>query len=419
MINEDSIKALSNSKFNDAFTRPLYEGYAFAQIPKTLKRLLTGSPGGLPIKATGDGVYDKVIAICVDGFGWSFFQRYVNQYPFLKRFKDEGIVNVISSQFPSTTVAHMTCLHSDKPVGESGIYEWFYYEPILDAPIAPLMFSYAGDHSRGTLQSTGITTPMLYPFPSYYTGLKEIGINSTIFMHSAYCNSPYSDWVCRDSMPVPFDSSKEGLNKQLAYKHVGKEYQFLYFSEIDTVSHHAGPGSQEFAKSVDDLFTILEEWYLQLKDSNDSKTALVVFADHGHIELDPTRVIYLNQRFPQILSMLETNKKGDIIVPCGSSRDFFLHVKKENLQEVCDLLNDGLKGIAEIYKTDDLIKQGFFGATVSERFLERVGNLVILPYANEQIWWFQEGRFDCHFKGSHGGLSSDEMETIFLFLDVK
>jgi hypothetical protein len=46
----------------------------------------------------------------------------------------------------------------------------------------------------------------------------------------------------------------------------------------------------------------------------------------------------------------------------------------------------------------------------------RVGNLVILPYAHETVWWYQKGRFEQNFYGSHGGLSREEMETLLLAL---
>ena len=81
------------------------------------------------------------------------------------------------------------------------------------------------------------------------------------------------------------------------------------------------------------------------------------------------------------------------------------------------LLQQGLAGRAEIYRVQDLIEQGFFGTTSpSAVFMSRVGNLVILPYAHETVWWYQKGRFEQNFYGSHGGLSREEMETLLLAL---
>jgi hypothetical protein len=78
-------------------------------------------------------------------------------------------------------------------------------------------------------------------------------------------------------------------------------------------------------------------------------------------------------------------------------------------------LQQALAGRAEVYRVQELIDQGFFGTThPSAAFMGRVGNLVILPYQNETVWWYEAGRFEQKFYGSHGGLSREEMETLLL-----
>ncbi|MEP7284147.1 MAG: hypothetical protein ABI947_00100 [Chloroflexota bacterium] len=54
----------------------------------------------------------------------------------------------------------------------------------------------------------------------------------------------------------------------------------------------------------------------------------------------------------------------------------------------------------------------------SATFMGRVGNLVILPYKYESVWWYEKGRFEQDFFGHHGGLTPDEMETILLALPL-
>src|SRR6266581_4409859 len=146
MINADSLNAVNASKFNDQFAKPLYDSYCFSQIPQTIYHLLTGDEQpGLPISVLGDlpRRFDKVILMFVDGFGWRFFERYAEKYPFLKTILAQGIISKMTSQFPSTTAAHVTCIHTGLNVGQSGVYEWHYYEPLLDEIIAPLLFSLA------------------------------------------------------------------------------------------------------------------------------------------------------------------------------------------------------------------------------------------------------------------------------------
>ena len=58
-----------------------------------------------------------------------------------------------------------------------------------------------------------------------------------------------------------------------------------------------------------------------------------------------------------------------------------------------------------------MIDQGYFGpSSMSDTFLSRVGNLVILPFAGESVWWYEKDRFEQKYRGHHGGLTRDEME---------
>ena len=47
-------------------------------------------------------------------------------------------------------------------------------------------------------------------------------------------------------------------------------------------------------------------------------------------------------------------------------------------------------------------------------FCPTSGNLVILPFEGEAVWWYEAGRFEQKFFGHHGGLTPGEMETPLL-----
>ena len=67
--------------------------------------------------------YQKVVLLFVDAYGWRFWQQDHARFPFLRRFAEQGMVTRLTSQFPSTTAAHVTAMHTGLPVGESGVYE--------------------------------------------------------------------------------------------------------------------------------------------------------------------------------------------------------------------------------------------------------------------------------------------------------
>ncbi|HEX4716590.1 MAG TPA: alkaline phosphatase family protein [Ktedonobacteraceae bacterium] len=426
MLNAPSLNAVNSSRFSQHFVKPLYQSYCFANLPATIQYLLTGLGqsalpadvfSGLPTR------YNKVVLLFVDAFGWRFFDQHAENYPMLKMFLQHGAVSKLTSQFPSTTSAHVTCMHTGLNVAQSGVYEWNYYEPLVDALITPLRFSYTGDHKQDTLKATGIPPEAFYPGRTFYQTLQSLGVQSHIFQPAAYTQSTYSSMLFRGTTSLnPFRTLEDALD-QLASQVLAKEespaYYLLYYDAIDATCHLAGPNSQALAEEINYFFTTLEQRLYQKLRRLTGDTLLILTADHGQVEVSPATTFYLNREIPDIARYLRTNRAGAPLVPAGSARDMFLYVKEELLDETINLLQSALAGRAEIYRTGDLIAQNFFGSpTPSNTFLARVGNVVILPYAQETVWWFENGRFAMHFQGHHGGLTPAELEIPLLLLPL-
>src|SRR5258708_33495975 len=155
--------------------------------------------------------FDKVILMFVDALGWRFFERYADKYPFLRRFTSEGVVSKLTSQFPSTTAAHTTTIHTGLPVGESGVFEWFYYEPQLDRIIAPLLYSFAGDKGRETLRKAKITPEALFPQQNLYRRVLDQGVQSYAFQNRDFTPAPFSDVWLAGAHVSPYKTSSEAL----------------------------------------------------------------------------------------------------------------------------------------------------------------------------------------------------------------
>lgn len=422
MIDDASLQVVDASRWNEHFIKPIYDSYSFAQLPRLVGSLFSqgaGDPITEMLLGSLAGTYDKVVLFFIDAFGWRFFEQYHDRYPFLRRMVREGMVSKLSAQFPSTTAAHMTAIHTGLPVGQSGVYEWFYYEPLLDAMIAPLLFSFAGDKEPGTLLRTGIAPAALYPQATVYQALQRQGVTSYVFAHQSYTPSPYGAVVCDGARGVPYATLSRGLTNMadLLLAEQGRAYYFFYYDRIDGVGHHYGARSPQFAADVDACFSALETMLHDVVAGKLKNTLVLMTADHGMTETDPATTIYLNKSLPAIASWIKTNRQGRLLVPAGSCRDMFLHIREEHLDEAYAGLQEHLAGRAEVYRVADLIAQQFFGADApSPAFLSRVGDLVVLPYKNESIWWYEQGRFTQDYYGHHGGLTPDEMETLLLAL---
>ncbi|MGB9707670.1 MAG: alkaline phosphatase family protein, partial [Microgenomates group bacterium] len=412
MINKKSIEIVEKANLNENFKKPLYQSYCFSNINNLIEYSF-GISNQLvfpkDILSFKNKNFQKVILFFLDGFGWQFYEKF-SDFDFFKIIDKYGIINKLTSQFPSTTSAHVTKIHTNLTVGESGLYEWNYYEPKVDAVISPLLFSFAGDNYRDTLKKF-IDPKKILPRQTFYQHLKKNHIKSFIFQYEAYTPSTYSKIIFKGARVIPYKTLPEAIINLLsiAKKTTEKSYFFLYFDKIDSISHLYGPNSPQVEAQIISFLLLMEKIFLT-QFNNLKNTLFLLTADHGQVETNPERTFYLNKKAPKIKSYLKKNKKGEYLVPAGSPRDMFLHINEEFLDKAKTYLEKKLKGIAEIYLTNDLINQGFFGPKISKIFLQRVGNLVILPYKNESVWWFEKNRFEQHFFGHHGGLTKEEME---------
>lgn len=426
MLNSASLKVVNNAKFSQRFVKPCYDSYSFSNLPAAISFLLTGGdPGALPLDVYGQlpTRYRNVVFFFIDAFGWRFFERYVHKYPFLKEILNRGVVSKLTSQFPSTTAAHVTCMHTGLNVGQSGIYEWNYYEPLVDNIISPLLFSYAGEKSlKDTLRNSSTPSSAFFPKSTFYQHLQKLGVTSHIFQNASYAASTYSEIVFRGATIHPYRTFQEALRQlttQLTLPASTPGYYFLYFDRIDAACHNYGPFSKQMDDAVDVCLRSIEQIFYQQVQGKTPETLFIMTADHGQVEVDPQKTYYLNKQIPGITRSLKTNQRGNLLVPAGSARDMFLHIKDDCVDAVVTDLRQRLAGRAEVYTTKDLLAQNFFGQQApTAAFLGRVGNVVVLPYKYESVWWFEEDKFSMHFQGHHGGLTPEEMEIPLLLLPL-
>jgi predicted AlkP superfamily pyrophosphatase or phosphodiesterase len=194
----------------------------------------------------------------------------------------------------------------------------------------------------------------------------------------------------------------------------GPAYFYVYIDNFDSIEHEYGIGTDEFYAELSALSFLLEKEFLEKIDKDTaSEVLLLITADHGQLNVSPKETIYLN-KYQKVVDSFERSKSGKPILPTGSPRDVFLHIKENKLEKVYDFLSSKLKRKAKVIKTEEAIEMGLFGkGKPKKEFYERAGNLLILPYANCTVWYehIKGKKFD--LLGMHGGLSKYEMLVPF------
>ncbi|WP_394896370.1 alkaline phosphatase family protein [Clostridium paraputrificum] len=348
---------------------------------------------------------EKVVFILVDAFGWKFYKGIREDSKFFKEIRKYGIEEKITSQFPSTTTAHVTSVVTGKDVSTHGFFEWFTYDSKIDEVFTPFLFDYEGKEE-------------ILPKDNLFKELKENGVSSTIITPSYINNSYYSRELFKDGKVKGYESVEEMFNILLQgiKKDKGKNFYYIYYPQIDSIGHEYGMSSYKAYFEINNFIKALDNFYNNVLDEGVNEGTFILSADHGQMEIKDK--IYLNELIPNIEEYMIKDSKGKSIVPVGYNRDMFLYIKEEFETYVYQFLKEKLKDKGEIYLVKDLIDKGIF-INPSETFLSRVGNIVIIPYDGYGVWWYEKGKYEISLKGSHGGLTKDEMEIPLLIYNFE
>jgi Type I phosphodiesterase / nucleotide pyrophosphatase len=365
----------------------------FADLPATVERLLSGVPGGLPGLPAR---CERVGLVLLDAFGRRFLERHA-AHPFLRRVQ----VTELTAQFPSTTTAHVTTMHTGRPVGEHGLYEWHVYEPAVDAIITPLRFSFAGAHARDTLPLDPAT---LIAGATLYQRLEAAGVRSTVLQPASFSPSTFDRVAAAGADLRPFATFADGV--AALFDALGAAgYAYLYWDQVDAMGHTHGPESREFDAAAVQALDARERGLRRVPGA-----LLLVTADHGQVAVDPARVDYLDELWSGLVPLLSRR-------PAGSARDVFLHTRPGAAPEAIAGLAETLGARAEVHAVADLVAAGRFGAA-GPRLRERLADVCVLPAPGRMAWLRSAASNEQLFRGHHGGLHPDEVDTWVGVLDL-
>jgi predicted AlkP superfamily pyrophosphatase or phosphodiesterase len=312
--------------------------------------------------ATLAAEHERLAVVLLDAFGWAFVQRHAD-HPLLQRLQIEPV----TSQFPSTTTAHLTTLYSGLPVTEHGLYEWRCFEPLVGEVIRPLRFLRSDSDEPLTIPPRD-----LFPWPSTVAG-------ATALQPAHIADTPYGSAALAGATIVPFETIEEGA---ALLDRPGLTY--LYWDAIDAIGHRDGPSSEAFVaaslRALDALATVT--------------TPMLVTADHGQLDVHTTDHLDLFwSELPRHLTH----------PPAGSARDLFLHV--DDPERVIAELSSRLEHRARVCRADELFDH------IGPRLRERLADVCVLPAPGRMVGLTAFGGPEQHFKGHHGGLTPEESET--------
>ncbi len=353
---------------------------------------------------------DNVILLLCDGLGYNEWRRQEDK-GFFGELSRKGSVRPITTVFPSTTAAALTTVSTGLTPQEHGLPEWYVYMEEIGDIIVTLPFTRVGDRGRDTLEGE-MSPKALIEGKTIFHKLSNAGVKCTSLTNRALAFSAYSAVSRGGSDVLPYGAASDLTVslRRLIERSSRRNFFYAYWSYVDTIEHVYGPNTDEAEVEASLISHAFQEGFLaKLSKDAARRTMILVTADHGQVQVDPEKTVYMN-RWKKLVNALERSPSGEVIPPWGSARDAYLKVEGSKLDATRKYLEQKLKGTASVLTTEEGIEQGLFGINKpSRRFRRRIGNLMILPHGTKTVWYRYPRGDPLNLRGHHGGLTVDEM----------
>ncbi len=344
---------------------------------------------------------DNVVLILLDGMGYNFFMRNAKLLDYSIM---DSLQSKMTSVFPSTTAAAMTTIYTGLAPKNHGCLAWFTFlkELGLISTIPPLTRRNYGDYiTNSTIKANDIlklqsTFEHIRTADSYFVIAEKLK------------DTPYDTVVSKGAKSVVgFSNFADSMEKiyGIIQSNSNKKFVLHYWDGIDSKSHL--DGTVKAIPHFEELFQHILELSEKIK-SNCPKTAILVTADHGLIDIPKGHTINLKDH-PKLEETLT-------LPLCGESRAAFCYVRapyreqfelyvKNELNEYCWLLS-----MKELFDSEIF---GFFDP--HPQFKYRIPDYILLMKENYMIKDKMLKETRIRMKAVHGGLSEEELYVPLLF----
>lgn len=335
--------------------------------------------------------YRQVLLLVVDGLGLA---------P-LRALAPDGILarsirTQMTSVFPSTTATAVTSLMTGLYPSEHGLTGWHMYFRELGTVLAVL----PGKPRYGGVPwgASGVDLTKLLGLTPIFDRVKT---PSSLVMPRNISDSPFNRALRGQGTVTPYADLDEffACLERGVTQTLGRHYHYAYWSEFDHIAHTAGSRGSQAQDHLRAFEAAFEAFLAKIEGSS---TLVIVTADHGFIDHDPTYVTSLWD-YPEIEACLALPLSGE-------ARAAYAYIKPGHEgrfeRGVMDLLGDRIR----LYRSSDLHAAGWFGPGLhSQRFLDRIGDYVLVPKGRGIVRDAVFGEKKTTMVGYHGGMDPDEM----------
>lgn len=314
------------------------------------------------------------VLLVVDGLGWEMLERNAERVPVLSSLAGGPITTVA----PSTTAAALTSITTGVPPASHGVIGYRFR---------------VGGEVLNTLQwrvRRGADTPVpeqVQPVPPF--GGDPVPVVSrrefadTGFTVAHLRGARLHGWVTPATIAAHVVEAV-AQRPPLVY---------AYTDGIDKVAHAHGLSGEYLGRELAATDALVAE----LLDGVPDDVAVVVTADHGHVEVDPADHYRLGRDLGELLSAC-----------AGEARFRSLYARAGAARELAQAVHECYGHLAWIRTREELIEEGWLGDGIRPTITGRVGDVVLAPH--EPVAFIDPSHErEAELSGMHGSLTRAEM----------
>lgn len=301
----------------------------------------------------------------------------------------------LTSVFPSTTASAVTTYLTGLAPRQHGLTGWHMYFEEADAVAAVLpLLVRQGEPASPTM----LLPRLLFRHASFFDTIERPAwvVSPASIVDSGF-NRYHSGRAARvgfASLPQMFE-----LTAGIVRGDPRKKYVYVYYPEIDTLSHTHGVSSDRVAAH---LAALDEAFAAFLADVAGTDTLVLISADHGFIDAPPERALTLDDH-PQLAQLLR-------LPLCGEHRVAYCYLRPGMEGVFEDYVGSRLAHCVDLHRSRELVDRGWFGPGAGHpRLLARIGDYTMVMRENWTLKDWLPGERRYALLGVHGGVSAEEM----------
>lgn len=326
---------------------PVLPAYGGACISSVVPALLHPERAGEWMPALARGA-KQVVLLVLDGLGWEQLQDRRAHAPIMTAMTGVSITSVA----PSTTAAALTSIATGLPPAEHGILG---YRIAVGHGEVLNVLRWATD--RGDARQS-------VPPADFLSGQPFEGLRPPVVTKSHFAATGFTGAHLAGTRLVGWRVPSTIAVEVGRLLREGEPFVYAYYDGVDNIAHSHG-----FGAHYDAELRFVDRLVGDLLEALPPGAVLVVTSDHGQVQIG------------NALLTVDDAVLEDVELLSGEGRFRWLHARPGTADRVLEKARAAHGHVAWVRSRAEVEDEGWFGGRLSEEFAERVGDVVLVPFA--------------------------------------